>query len=563
MSKSSDETESHEVYDTKTCNTPCSASSTLSELEDDKPLSSLTRTSTRATAKAANDENLELPYLTITHPTRNTARSEHPSFEVAFGHDDPENPLNWPTWYKAYTIGAMSFASCVVILFSTSYTSGMPGMMAEFHVTNKPVATLGVTFYLLGLSVGSLILAPFSEVFGRRPVYSVAMGIFCILVLPCALAKNLETVLVARFFAAVVGSAMMANSPGTVADISSPTYRALCFSIWSLGPMSGPVLGPIIGGFAYQYLGWRWTNWIVMILAGLAWLMVSSVRESYAPVVLKRKAAKIRAATGEDQWKSRYDEPVPVLRLLSTNLQRPFVLTFTEPILWFWDLYVAVCYATYYLCFVAYPIIFRDIRGWSASMSGLAFSGMGVGTVLAIASEPLARRLINRYPREPHSGRVAPEACVSIVCIAAVLTPLGQLWFTWTATPTSIHWIWSILSGIPFAAGQTLIFIYANSYIASSYGLYSASALCGNLVVRSVVGGTLILAGQKMYQTMSPHWAGTLIGLVQVVCIAIPIAFYRLGRTIRLRSPALQELLAEQRIAHNDDEEKGASPRSQ
>lgn len=354
---------------------------------------------------------------------------------------------------------------------------------------------------------------------------------------------------------AVVGSAMMANSPGTVSDISSPTYRALCFSIWSLGPMSGPVLGPIIGGFAYQYLGWRWTNWIVMILAGVALLMISTVKESYAPVLLKRKALKKRAKTGDDRWRSRYDDPIPILQLLAINLKRPFILTFTEPILWFWDLYVAVCYATYYLCFVAYPIIFRDIRGWSPSISGLAFCGMGVGTALAIASEPLARRLINIHPREPRTGRVAPESCVSIVCIAAVLTPVGQLWFTWTATPTSIHWIWSILSGIPFAAGQTLIFIYANSYIASSYGIYSASALCGNLVVRSIVGGTLILAGQKMYETMSPHWAGTMIGLLQVVCIAIPVGFYRLGRNVRMRSPVLQELATAERDWNGGDEE--------
>jgi MFS family permease len=33
--------------------------------------------------------------------------------------------------------------------------------------------------------------------------------------------------------------------------------------------MNGPVTGPLIGGFVYEYLGWRWTNWIVVILSKL------------------------------------------------------------------------------------------------------------------------------------------------------------------------------------------------------------------------------------------------------------------------------------------------------
>jgi len=65
---------------------------------------------------------------------------------------------------------------------------------------------------------------------------------------------------------------MIANAPGTVSDISDEAHRALAFSIWSIGPMNGPVTGPLIGGFVYEYLGWRWTNWIVVILSKLYFL---------------------------------------------------------------------------------------------------------------------------------------------------------------------------------------------------------------------------------------------------------------------------------------------------
>lgn len=75
----------------------------------------------------------------------------------------------------------------------------MPGMMEEFNITSEPVATLGVTVYLLGLASGSLILAPMSEIYGRRVVYIGSLAFFTLMVLPCALGTSLVEVLVVRY----------------------------------------------------------------------------------------------------------------------------------------------------------------------------------------------------------------------------------------------------------------------------------------------------------------------------------------------------------------------------
>lgn len=168
--------------------------------------------------------------------------------------------------------------------------------------------------------------------------------------------------------------------------------------------------------------------------------------------------------------------------------------------------------------------------------------GIGVGTMLAIVTEPLARRLVNSHKKDPSTGRVPPEASVSIVCIASILCPIGQLWFSWTSVPITIHWIWPILAGIPFGAGNCLVFIYASNYIAGCYGVYSASALAGNSVVRSLMGGSLPLAGPSMYAKLSPQWAGTLLGAVQVLLIPIPFVFYKWGAKIRTKSPLIRQL---------------------
>lgn len=162
--------------------------------------------------------------------------------------------------------------------------------------------------------------------------------------------------------------------------------------------------------------------------------------------------------------------------------------------------------------------------------------------MIAIATEPLARRVVNSHKKDPETGRVYPEASISIVCFASLLCPIGQLWFSWTSVPITIHWVWPILAGIPFGAGNCLVFIYASNYIAGSYGIYAASALAGNSVVRSIVGGTLPLAGPKMYSAMSPQWAGTLLGLVQVALIPIPFVFYKYGDRIRAKSPLIKQM---------------------
>lgn len=91
-----------------------------------------------------------------------------------------------------------------------------------------------------------------------------------------------------------------------------------------------------------------------------------------------------------------------------------------------------------------------------------------------------------------------------------------------------------------------LSFIYGSSYLAGSYGHYAASALAGNAVARSVAGGVLPLAGPSMYAALTPQWAGTLLGLLEVLLVPIPLVFYRYGGRIRARSRVIREMREEQ-----------------
>lgn len=471
-----------------------------------------------------------------------TTGTSDPNFEVDWeDENDPENPHNWSAAYKGMVIAFLSWNTLVVVLHSSSYTAALAAIAKEFEVS-ETLVTLGLTTYLLGLGFGSVLLAPLSEMYGRKPVAVTSLLMFLLFLIPSGVGSSLESIIVTRFFGALLGSAMIASAPGSVVDLVNDEHRALAFSIWSIGPLNGPVVGPIIGGFISQYLGWRWTGWITLIFAGFALVFSCISKETYAPVILRKKAARMRKEMDDPRWWSRYDQKKSIKEVMKVNLSRPFIMAVKEPICIFWNVYISIIYAILYLCFTAYPIIFRQIRGWSVGLSGLGFVGIGIGGLLTVACEPLIRKMINNHKVDPETGKVPPEAMVSAVCIAAVLIPVGEMWFAWTCAPASIHWVLPILAGIPFGAGNTGVFIYASNYLTYSYGVYAASAMAGNAVIRSILGGVFPLIGPHLYRRLGPNWSGTFLALLEVAIVPIPFVFYRYGHKIRMKSNLIQEM---------------------
>jgi hypothetical protein len=84
--------------------------------------------------------------------------------------------------------------------------------------------------------------------------------------------------------------------------------------------------------------------------------------------------------------------------------------------------------------------------------------------------------------------------------------------------------------------------VYINSYILHSYGIYSASALAGNTVLRSIMGATLPLAAPQMYRSLGERGAGSLLAGLEAAFIPLPFVFWRYGAAIRARSSLIRSL---------------------
>jgi multidrug resistance protein len=153
-------------------------------------------------------------------------------------------------------------------------------MNAEFH-TSRIVATLGLSTFVLGIALGPF-WSPLAEFYGRRPIYLASFAGFIIWLVPSAVAKNIETMIVARFFQGLAGSAFLSVSGGTVGDLFSREKMLLPMSMFSLAPFIGPASGPLIGGLINTYTNWRWTHYVLLIWAAVLLLSIAVlVPETY------------------------------------------------------------------------------------------------------------------------------------------------------------------------------------------------------------------------------------------------------------------------------------------
>lgn len=134
-------------------------------------------------------------------------------------------------------------------------------------------------------------------------------------------------------------------------DLFEPKKRAYAMGVWGLSAVCGPTLGPLIGGFAYDGLGWRWTIWPLAILSGasLVWLTFF-LQETSSSNILYRRAQRLRERTGNMKLYSEGEVMMANMNggeILQMTLIRPFRLQF-EPIVGLLNLHIAFVYSILY-----------------------------------------------------------------------------------------------------------------------------------------------------------------------------------------------------------------------
>ncbi|KAJ5895001.1 hypothetical protein N7495_006692 [Penicillium taxi] len=447
--------------------------------------------------------------------------------------NDPRNPMNFDINLKwTYTI-TVAFATLAVSLASSAYAGGIAEILTGLHV-GEEVATLGVSLFVLGFAVGPLIWAPLSELIGRQYVF---MGTFFALAAFCAGAagcQNIWSLVIIRFFAASFGSSPFSNAGGVIADIFHADQRGLATSLFAGAPFLGPSVGPIIGGFISENAGWRWVQGFLAMFTGVIWIIhCLVVPETYAPVLLRKRAQRLSQITGKC-YLSKLDidrGPVTAGAAFGTALRRPWILLFAEPIVLLLSTYMAIVYGTLYMLFDAFPIVFQEIRGWSEGIGSLPFLAVMIGMMIAVGINMHDNK---RYVRihKKHNGFAPPEARLPPTMFGGIAIPIGLFWFAWT-NYTSIPWIVCVLATAPFGFGMVFVFLGIMNYLIDAYTIYAASVLAANSIIRSLFGAVFPLFTTYMYRNLGIHWASCIPAFLALICVPFPFIFYKYGAAIR------------------------------
>lgn len=302
--------------------------------------------------------------------------------------------------------------------------------------------------------------APLSELYGRRNIHFITFACFTFFNAGVAGSQNIWTVIILRFFAGCFGSSPLTNAGGIIADCFPARERGLAMSVFSTAPFLGPTLGPIIGGFLGQSAGWRWLMGFMAAFSGFLWIVsFVLVPETYAPVLLRKRAETLSKKTGE-VYRSKLDierGTVSVGEAFMTALSRPWILLFWEPIVLILSVYMAIVYGTLYMMFAAFPIVFQEGRGWGEGIGGLTFLGILVGMLFAVAYNIFDNKRYQKTSDE-HGGFAPPEARLSAAMVGGAALPIGLFWFAWTSYPT-LPWQASVAACIPFGFGMVLVFL--------------------------------------------------------------------------------------------------------
>ncbi|KAK1763448.1 major facilitator superfamily transporter multidrug resistance [Phialemonium atrogriseum] len=452
------------------------------------------------------------------------------------GQDDPDMPYNFAQRKKWLIVGLLAAATLVTPFASSILSPGIAALDKDFGNENTTLGAMTVSIFLLGYCVGPLFLAPLSEIYGRKPILGFANMFFCAWQIGCALAPNLESLIVFRFFSGVGGAGCITLGAGVISDVFRTDERGFAMGIYTLGPLIGPTVGPLIGGFLAQTIGWRWDFWIVLIVSVIITTMTEVFNSETNPrVLIARKVRRLQQELGRDDLRSCYDPPNAEKRnsrILLNGLIRPTKMLFLSPLVFSLSLYIAFTYGVLYLLFTTIPVVFETQYGWSVGITGLVYISLGAGNLAgwAVVTATSDRGVVKRT--KANGGVFEPEMRLPISIYFGFFLPITFFWYGWS-TYYKTHWISPVLSLFPFAFGLIGLFLPILTYLVDCYPMYAASAVAANTVLRSLVGALLPLGGPSMYQNLGLGWGNSLLGFICVAMIPVPMLIYRFGARLR------------------------------
>jgi DHA2 family lincomycin resistance protein-like MFS transporter len=437
-------------------------------------------------------------------------------------------------------IALLLVSTFVVFLNETIMSVAIPHLMVDLGVTASAAQWL-TTAFLLTMAVVIPITGFMLQRLNTRPIFLIAMSVFALGTLICAISPGLELLIVGRIVQAVGTAIMMPLLMTTVMSLVPPESRGKTMGNISIVISVAPAIGPTIGGFILSNLDWRWMFLLVLPIAlgtlVLGWRKIQNVSTPrYAPLDLVSVVLSALAFGGLIYGLSSFGESAahsgeapmipawaPVLvgvvamavfvhRQLGLQRQDRALLDLRV----FQSRNYAVSVALMLVAMMALfgtvillPIYMQNVLGLSALQTGMML--LPGGLTMGLLS-PWVGRLYDRFG--PTVLAVPGTVLVSLVLWC--LTQVGQ------GTP-----IWALVAGhMVLSVGLALIFtpVFTASMGSVRKELYShASAVLGSVQQLAGAAGIALFIATMTIQTA--NLTGTGLASVEALAGGIRSAF--------------------------------------
>ncbi|KAJ4117602.1 hypothetical protein NW768_010969 [Fusarium equiseti] len=412
------------------------------------------------------------------------SRKDSPNDEAfnvrSTGEDDPLNPKNWPLTTRSRNIFIICFLVFTQCWSGAADSIGNDMASKDLHVS-QVAENVSTAVFLFGVGTGALFAGPLSETVGRNPTYLVVA--------------------------------------------------------WA--NVAAPVIAPVASGWIVENedLGWRWTNWVTLIISTVAFLVAFFfLPETHFPLLLAWKARELRLVTNDRRYISDYEQKPSLWKQLRKTLPLPATFFRSEPVIIVLGLYLVLLYVLLFSFLSGFDYIFKETYSLSRGYQGSCFAAIAAGATAFALCGPALYEWSRVHTERVRGASIEPEFRLWPAIVTAPFLPISLFWLGWTNYARLP--IWSGL-GACFLFGIVLMAIYVGSYeyITDSYGKHSAIALASITMPRYLIAGGMVMAARPMYEGIGVHWTMTLLGCIAVLLTPAPLLFWKYGAMLRERSP--------------------------
>ncbi|KAF8455205.1 major facilitator superfamily domain-containing protein [Terfezia claveryi] len=445
---------------------------------------------------------------------------------------DPENPQNWNLKRKCYNTLIALLYTFAILFAGAVYLPAHSALAVHFGVSST-VTIMGFMLFTLGLAFGPALGIILSDIFGRRPIFGLALPLSCIFNMGAGLSTNLGTLLMCRFLAAVVASPAVAIGFFMIGDMWTVEKTKFPTMVYVLGVCGGPYLGPIIGGFVVNYGNWAWAMWLTLIVSAVIYMLSYFMSETHETWVLYTRQKCLRT--------TEFIRKVNRLAIIKNGLQVTTVhavkMLIFEPIVTISSVYIGFVFGCLFQTLVSVPLVFTKV--YKVDLIGSGFSELGIlGGMLAsvlilIILELTVHQRAQKRVMSGLGGNVAPEEKLQLVLLASIMFPIGLFWWAWSAQE-KIHWFLPILSGVALGFAGLSIILGLTLYIQEIYsGDTLISAIVATTTMQWLLGAIFPLFTIPMYEKLTIGWAGSVMAFTSLVFVPLPWALWKWGRDLR------------------------------